>query len=201
MTKSALSGEIQEHLAALETGLADCAALADNVTIRGERMENKLAGLLQKLDMASSISDKMMGEVSSLARKVGNIKQMNNIVGTEVMQEMNLNTTNLVSASPPPSPTRQVSTKPLPSIRRLPTLPLLTAATAPHQGGLQTAKKTQNLGDFRRRGRELGDTGGRGEREDGRRVRVASGIVTRYGGMDRMAGRERRVLMEVMEVD
>ena len=199
MTKSALSGEIQEHLAALETGLTDCSVLADNVTIRGERMENKLAGLLQKLDMASSMSDKMMGEVSSLARKVGNIKQKNNIVGTVVMQEMN--TTNLVSASPPPSPTRQVSTKPLPSIRRLPTLPLLTAATAPHQGGLQTAKKTQNLGDFRRRGRELGDTGGRGEREDGRRVRVASGIVTRYGGMDRMAGRERRVLMEVMEVD
>eukprot|EP00092_Neocalanus_flemingeri_P084218 GFUD01105769.1.p1 GENE.GFUD01105769.1~~GFUD01105769.1.p1 ORF type:complete len:310 (+),score=128.72 GFUD01105769.1:78-1007(+) len=138
-------GEMMERLAVLETGLAVCAAWAETVTDTGKRIEDKLTGLQHKLGIVVTISNKMVDEVSSISSNTMNINTMNNMVRN--MKPV----PSYRDVSPPPSPTRQVLTKPLPSIRRLPIVPLLSAATSLHQGGVETVKKTQNLGDFGRR--------------------------------------------------
>ena len=150
------SGEMVEDIIAMETGLTECAAMAEAVTGRGEGVKDRLAGLLHKLDREESISRRILDKVS-ITRKLGSLSQVENMARTMGMQE--LNNTNpgkddQQQISPSPSPRRQVFTKPLPSIRQLPTLPVMAAGTLQQQGGMTPA--AQNRGG---RGGRVGEEG------------------------------------------
>ena len=132
--ENTMAGEMVEDIIALETGLTDIAALAEAVTVRGKGIKNRLTGLLHRLDREDSTSRRVLSDVFSLTR---NLRQMEDMDKTMVMEQ--LNATNPVvddedkASSPSPSLTRQVFTKPLPSIRQLPALPPLLY----QQGGIR----------------------------------------------------------------
>ena len=144
------AGEMVEDSIRMETGLTECATLVEAVTGRRQKIKERLADLLHKLGREESISRRILDEVS-VTRKLGSLSQVESMVRTMVMQD--LNTTNHVMVdqrqiSPLASPTRQVFTKPLPSIRQLPTLPLpaMVAGTLHQQGGMTPA--AQNRGGW-----------------------------------------------------
>ena len=150
--------------------IRDCAFLTEAVTARREGTKERLAGLLHKLDREESISRRILDEVS-ITRKLGtgSLSQVENIVRIMGMQE--LNTTNPVKfdqqkVSPSQSPRRQVFTKPLPSIRQLPTLSVMVAGTLQQQGGMTPAAQNRGVrggrvgeeGDFERSCKSVGRT-------------------------------------------
>ena len=150
------SGEMVEDIIAMETGLTECAAMAEAVAGREQGIKDRMAGLLQKLNREESISMRILDEVS-ITRKLGSLSQVEYIARNMGMQE--LNTTNPVKddqrqVSPSPSPRRQVFTNPIPSIRQLPTLIVMAAGTLQQQGGMTPA--AQNRGG---RGGRVGEEG------------------------------------------
>ena len=132
-----MEGDVEKDIMAMETGLADCAALANAVITRSERNKDRLTGLLQKMEGEAFILDRMKQESDSLNRNLRNYKEVDVMTKTMVMAELNKTNPGRYHQNQTftsPSPTNQVSAKPLPSIRRLPTLPL-QAGTAPQQHG------------------------------------------------------------------
>ena len=171
-------------LAVLETGLSDCAALAESSSGREDRMKAKLSGLLYKMDLMASISYKIEDGVTSVTGQVSNTNQINRSVGRVVTKEMKtINPVPKDHFSPPSSSI--LSTKPLPSIRRLPTLPLQSAASELSKAGMVTGNVgVERIGaETRERQRGIGVSW--------RRVRREAG----YGLMDSTVKREKRSLI------
>ena len=133
--------EMKQDIIAMETGLAECAVLAEAVTGRRKEINERLAGLLHKLEREESLSRRIMDEVSLTT------DQVENMARTMVMQKVNISNPVMDDqrkVSPTASPRRQVFTNPLPSIRQLPTLLGMVAATLQQQGGIPPA--AQNKG-------------------------------------------------------
>ena len=133
-----MEGDVKKDIMAMETSLADCAATAKAVITRGITNKDRLTGLLQELKRESFISNRIKQESASLARNLGSNREVDVMSKTMVMAELHNTILGLYfenQAFTSPSPTRQVSIKPLPSIRRLPTLPL-QVGTAPQQPGI-----------------------------------------------------------------
>ena len=166
--ENTLSGEMVEDIIAMETGLADIAALAEAVAGRGKRIRNRLTGLLLKLDREDSTSRRVLGDVSSLKR---NLRQMEDMDKTMGMEQLNA-TIPVVhdedkASAPSPSPTRQVFTKPLPSIRQLPALPPLPSYSFHQQEGIKQGEGRgfeRNCRIMRGGGPDIGMVEGRDKR-------------------------------------
>ena len=113
---SNVPGENIEMLGLLETVLADCAGLAEAVNGRQKRIENKLAGLLLKLDKMTSISRKMVELDFSSTDQVNNIIEMKILARNVANKEMSTSgpsaPVNHHQNCLPSTPTRNVSTKP-----------------------------------------------------------------------------------------
>ena len=108
--------------------MAECKLLCKEVTKGKERNKQKLSYLLEQTQK-SSFSQTKIEEIMRTKRAETNVRR------SEVFT---------------PSSNRQVLTNPLPSIRRLPTLPLLATAepggVRSHQGVCLPREKTVDLG-------------------------------------------------------
>ena len=195
---SNVPGENIEMLGLLETVLADCAGLAEAVNGRQKRIENKLAGLLLKLDKMTSISRKMVELDFSSTDQVNNIIEMKILARNVANKEMSTSgpsaPVNHHQNCLPSTPTRNVSTKPLPSFR-LPSLTLQSDVTDLSLGGRATVRSRHVLrGGLGRRGDGLEETG----QSDWRRV-GKSGFTSKVW---RSKAIDREIeIMEISEID
>merc|ERR1719154_447229 len=135
--------------------------------------------------MVASVSDEIADEVASVTEQIRNTFPSDSMVRTLVKQE--IGTINPVMKdhhlySTPSSSIMPVSTKPLPSIRRLPTLPLLHVATELPEVGLMTGNANRVIENRKMMGKEG---------MSWRRVRREAG----WEAVDRTVKRDRRMLM------
>jgi len=127
--------DVKEDIFAVETGLEECAAVAAAVTAGGERIRDRLASLLQMAERESIISMRLKEEATSLAKRYDNQREVDVLAKTMVLEGFNKIYDHRQSFTSPACPTRQVSYERVPSIRRLPTLPLLGAEAAHNAEG------------------------------------------------------------------
>ena len=118
--------DIIEDLTNLQTVLAECELLCKEVTDKKEKNKQRLSRLQDQIQRSSFSQTKIEEVMKRFSQDESDV-----LTGKR-RTELNGRGCSMSS----PSPNRQVLANPLPSIRRLPTLPLLTAA-APCGVGLQ----------------------------------------------------------------
>ena len=122
--------DIIEDLTNLETVLAECELLCKEITNKKDKNKQRLSRLQEQMQRSSFSQTKIEEVMKRFSREETVV-----LTGKE-RTEVNDSRHRMLS----PSPRRQVLPNPLPSIRRLPTLPLLTAASPggvrPQQGGV-----------------------------------------------------------------
>ena len=134
------NNKITEKLTELETVLTECELLCKEVTKGKERNKQKLAYLQEQIQKSFFSQTKIEEEIMRFSRKD------TDVLTRKKRAEVNDRRLKVFS----PSSSRQVLTNPLPSIRRLPTLPLLTTAepggVRPHKGVCGAREETVDLG-------------------------------------------------------
>jgi len=124
--------DIIEDLTNLQTVLTECELLCKKVTDKKEKNNQRLSRLQDQIQRSSFSQTKIEEVIKRFPR------EETDVLTGKKRTEMNGSRYSLLS---PPPPKRQALANPLPSIRRLPTLPLLTTAAAPcgvrkQQGGV-----------------------------------------------------------------
>jgi len=136
------TNEIIEDITKLEAVLAECESLCKEVTKGKEKNKERLIKLREQIHK-SSFSQTMIND----SGMIQSFSWKNTDVLTRTKRTGLIDRKDKVFS---PSPSGQVMTNPLPSIRRLPTLPLLAAAAPggvrPHQGVCGAREETVDLG-------------------------------------------------------
>merc|ERR1719495_587823 len=116
--KECVNTDIIEDLTNLQTVLTECELLCKKATDKKEKNNQRLSRLQDQIQRSSFSQTKIEEVIKRFPR------EETDVLTGKKRTEMNGSRYSLLS----PPPKRQALANPLPSIRRLPTLPLLTAA-------------------------------------------------------------------------
>jgi len=115
--------EFKKKVESLESLVKECFLAAEIVTNKKNTLEAKLESVTDKVAIADDLNGEIEEGVATLKEKLKKIST-HNFANSIVTKELNM-----YNVKPEKTPLSRVPTKPLPSIRRLPTLSVMNSST------------------------------------------------------------------------